>query len=558
MTDPRREAILIRRLDETGFDDRTADVIECVAGAEYTCLTFQTAMGSPKEYRYSARKILVLRNPERQPLGERDCVSVRGQFVQGVTEVWRFDGPGQTWWRVFSLAGEHEAYHMCVQDEFTIVPAAELPPAAYDVLNYWHDVVSRLEPMDPLRPLYEKFRTVPQGSVLDLYLRGVAPEASVDPGELIFPFSTNLSQREALTKGLSHRISVIDGPPGTGKTETILSLVANIIRTPGKTVGVVSSNNAAVRNVRDKLAKEGLVHVAADLGNSKVKSDFFTHQHPEDLKVQRQAGRTPEARPAAGLISALDDRIQSLQVTARDLATRRQELAAFKLERRHFGQHVGSHNLPPLPALAILQRPAVRILEFLAETASVPADESPLRRVFRRVRGRFRYGPTKHIDPYDTDVVLRLQAAFYDQRIAELEQQILQLERQRDQNHDPGLEGDLRQLSRQALDASLHERYATGGSQTYSAGSYRPSFNAFAHDYPVILSTCHSLPGSIPDGVLLDYLIIDEASQVDLLVASAALSRARNLIVVGDLQQLPPHSQSGCSPTCPASAGGQL
>jgi hypothetical protein len=539
MTDPRREAILIRRPDESGFDDRTSDVVECVAGADYTYLTFQPAKGSPKKYRYSTRKILVLSNPERQRLGDRDCVSVRGQFVQGVTEVWRFDGPGQTWWRVFSLNGGHETHQMCVQDEFAIVPAAELPPAAYDVLNYWHDVVSHLETKDPLRPLYEKFRTVPQGSVLDLYLRGAAPDASADPGELIFPFSTNLSQREALRKGLTHRISVIDGPPGPGKTETILTLVANIIRTPGKTVGVVSSNNAAVRNVRDKLTAEGLGHVAADLGNNEVKVNFFTGDHPGNTEVQRKAGRTPVPRPAAGQISDLDERVQHAQTTARELATRRQELAAFKLERRHFGQHIGSHDLPPLPALAILQRPSVRILEFLAETASVPANEGPFQRLFRRVRGRFRYGPTKHIDPYDTDVVLRLQAAFYDKRIAELEQQVLQLERQSDQNHAPGLEGDLRRLSRQALAASLHERYATGGSQSYSVGSYRRHFSAFAHDYPVILSTCHSLPGSIPDGFLLDYLIIDEASQVDLLVAGSALSRARNLIVVGDLQQLP-------------------
>lgn len=539
MVDPRREAILIRRPDESGFDDRTSDIVECAPGADYTSLTFQSAKGSPKKYRYSSGKVLVLRNPQRQPIGGRDCVSVRGQLVQAVTEVWRFDGPGQTWWRIFTLNGGHGTHQMCVQEEFTFVPAAELPPAAYDVLNYWHDVVSCLEPTDPLRPIYEKFRTVPQGSVLDLYLRGAALDASADPGELIFPFASNLSQREALKKGLSHRVSVIDGPPGTGKTETILTLVANIIRIPGKTVGVVSSNNAAVRNVRDKLTQEGLGHVVADLGNNEVKGDFFTGDHPRNIQAQRKAGRTPAPRPAAGLISGLDDQLQYLQVTARELATLRQELTAFSLERRHFTQHIGSHNLPPLPALAILQRPAVRILEFLAETASLPTDESPLRKFFRRVRGRFRYGPTRHIDPHDTDVVLRLQAAFYDNRIAELEQQILQLERQHDQNHAPGLEGDLRQQSRQALDAGLQERYATAGSESYSVGNYRRHFNAFAHDYPVILSTCHSLPRSIPDGFLLDYLIIDEASQVDLLVAGAALSCARNLIVVGDLQQLP-------------------
>jgi superfamily I DNA and/or RNA helicase len=40
----------------------------------------------------------------------------------------------------------------------------------------------------------------------------------------------------------------------------------------------------------------------------------------------------------------------------------------------------------------------------------------------------------------------------------------------------------------------------------------------------VLVSTCHSLPASIAKGYLLDYLIIDEASQVDLLAAGLALS----------------------------------
>lgn len=55
-----------------------------------------------------------------------------------------------------------------------------------------------------------------------------------------------------------------------------------------------------------------------------------------------------------------------------------------------------------------------------------------------------------------------------------------------------------------------------------------------------MLSTCHSLRASISDGYLLDYLIIDEASQVNLLTAGLAMSCARNVIVVGDQKQLPP------------------
>ena len=50
--------------------------------------------------------------------------------------------------------------------------------------------------------------------------------------------------------------------------------------------------------------------------------------------------------------------------------------------------------------------------------------------------------------------------------------------------------------------------------------TYKREFPKFTQDYPIILSTFHSLGSSLTDGHLLDYLIIDEASQVDLLAAA--------------------------------------
>jgi very-short-patch-repair endonuclease len=81
------------------------------------------------------------------------------------------------------------------------------------------------------------------------------------------------------------------------------------------------------------------------------------------------------------------------------------------------------------------------------------------------------------------------------------------------------------------------------------------TFNDFIKDYPALLSTCHSLRDSIADGYLLDYLIIDEASQVNLLLAGLAMSCARNVVVVGDQRQLSPipiSAANGLMPPVPA------
>jgi hypothetical protein len=537
MIDPRREAVLIRRRDRPGVEDKTPDVVDYRVDGDVIHITFRTPNG-PRSYRYSARNVMVLRDPVSTSVDDRTCISLRGQAVHGITHLLCFHGPGGAWWRVFFADSDGESYRTCHQEEISIERSPDTGAQTSEVLNYWHNVVSHLAQDDPLRRPYANFRTVPQESVLDLYLRGHSPDPEPELDEYIFPFSSNLSQREALRKGLAYRISVIDGPPGTGKTQTILNLVANIVRFPGKSVAIVSSNNAAVENVRDKLAKEGFGHVVADLRRNDLKRDFFERQHVENMDAQRRMGASPVASPAAGRISELDERLQQLQAIARELAGKRQELAAYKLEQRHFSRHLADHDPAPLPPLTLLQAPSSRILEFLAESASISANERPLRRLFRRIRSRLRYGSTRDIDPGNTDVVMRLQAAYYDSRIGELEKQIEQAAGHLAGNDFPALEEELRQLSRQSLNAGLYQRYAGVRPQNYSEGSYLRQFTSFTTGYPVVLSTCHSLRRSVPSGYLFDYLIIDEASQVDLLAAGLALSCARNVIVVGDLRQL--------------------
>ena len=57
--------------------------------------------------------------------------------------------------------------------------------------------------------------------------------------------------------------------------------------------------------------------------------------------------------------------------------------------------------------------------------------------------------------------------------------------------------------------------------------------------FPVILSSTYTLLNSIPKWFLLDYVIVDESSQVDLITAILILSCCKNVIIVWDRKQLP-------------------
>ena len=66
--------------------------------------------------------------------------------------------------------------------------------------------------------------------------------------------------------------------------------------------------------------------------------------------------------------------------------------------------------------------------------------------------------------------------------------------------------------------------------------------SGFYSEYPVVLSTTFSSRSCLPyfsQDFLFDYLIMDEASQVDVATGALALSCAKNVVIVGDKMQLP-------------------
>lgn len=66
-------------------------------------------------------------------------------------------------------------------------------------------------------------------SALSNYIDGTNPAVSTSNKILIYPFGCNESQKLAVETSLKNSISIVEGPPGTGKTQTILNIIANLI-----------------------------------------------------------------------------------------------------------------------------------------------------------------------------------------------------------------------------------------------------------------------------------------------------------------------------------------
>lgn len=97
-----------------------------------------------------------------------------------------------------------------------------------------------------LNRAYQKILFVENGTALYSYLNpSIKPKKDKEFNSvLLFPFGINQSQYQAVKNAMENQISVIEGPPGTGKTQTILNIIANLIYND-KSVAVVSNNNSA-------------------------------------------------------------------------------------------------------------------------------------------------------------------------------------------------------------------------------------------------------------------------------------------------------------------------
>jgi len=79
-----------------------------------------------------------------------------------------------------------------------------------------------------------------------------AEKTNQDNKPLLEIFSLNTAQKNAIKKSLQDPLTVITGPPGTGKSQVVLNIIANAVH-HNKTVLFASKNNKAVDVVIEKL-----------------------------------------------------------------------------------------------------------------------------------------------------------------------------------------------------------------------------------------------------------------------------------------------------------------
>lgn len=524
--------VLLRNSKTGEMEDRTAKISRLVFKNDEAAVTYESAN---KTYTYKVENVLSFERIKDINL-DHVIIYVNEFLIREYTKAIDFG----EYFRIFDNQQRAVIHHKSKVTFKKSCLESKNPKAVFDFFKSLSAYVSVTDDgKKVLLNQYEKMIRVSDESVLSTFISGSAMQKNKHDEVLIFPFGFNLSQREAVRKSLENPISIIEGPPGTGKTQTILNIIANVISLK-KTVGVVSGNNSATSNVQEKLMKNGYGFFTALLGNSSIKKEFFEHnqlkipglngweQAPEEMKVLSEQLQ----KANADLTELLEDRNR--------MAELQNELSKYKVEQTYYENNFKGKFLVSSSFSIYKKWSNDSILTFITQFEEFMSGGQK-EKILAKALLFFKYGiyKFKFLIENQEDVISSFKKLYYQNSIEDRERSISLIKARLENKSFEELMKTYSDLSSKFFKAELHNSFSKRARGNYTTKSFKYNFENFIKDYPVILSTTHSIKTSIAENYLFDYLIIDEASQVDLVTASLALSCCKNVIIVGDVNQLP-------------------
>lgn len=400
-----------------------------------------------------------------------------------------------------------------------------------------YNFLSGEEPLKPQKPKDE----------LGSFFKIINSRDKNADNNIIYPFGFNLSQKIAVEKAIENKLSTIEGPPGTGKTQTILNIIANIV-SRGESVAVVSSNNSATKNIVDKLKKYDVNFIAAYLGNNENKQDFINSQ----IRLPDIQKWYLEDKEINNLYLSLNSKYKLLQEMLSkqtNLAKLKQELNGYEIEIKHHKALLENFEIKHIPPEISNIKSWQKAIEmsYLFDVAGIDFKKpNPIIEIIKNILEFFKIVKFKKtiiielLKKYDKNYLIALcEERFYEIKTNEIKEEILNIKEKLEYYDFNEKMKEYSELSAKIFRAKLAQKYQSKNREIYTINDLLSKSEKFIKDYPVILSTTYSLRSCLSNDVMYDYVIVDEASQVDLATGVLALSCAKKAVIVGDLKQLP-------------------
>lgn len=384
-----------------------------------------------------------------------------------------------------------------------------------------------------LNRAYQKILFVEKWTALYSYLNpSIKPKDKEFNSILIFPFGINQSQYQAVKNAMENQISVIEGPPGTGKTQTILNIIANLIYN-GKSVAVVSNNNSATANVFEKLKQFDFDYICATLGRKENKENFIQNQNGLYPNFEYNENDKIEANPNKN--KELIEQLEEFFNLQNNIAINKNILSELKIEIEHFIKQENISNLPKIRNIKSLNSQKIMNIKIRLEELKRVGIFLKLKLILLYGIGDFKFYK-KSIN----EIINVYDKIYYTLKEKELNEAIEKDSKRFELLSKNNIIETLKNNSISILRTYLKNKYKNKKERKiFTLEDLNKKSEKFILEYPVIFSTTYSIGKCLNKDFKFDYLIIDEASQVDLITGALALYNAKNAVIVGDRKQLP-------------------
>lgn len=520
----------------------TADVTFC----KYNNQThkYDITFKNGTTYYYNYANVKWLKDPQvLDPILYK--ISHNGQEFFGITALYLFSSSSRKYLHICFENGTERDYNVA---ELNITKSCLSDSDSNNVFTYLKRIAdfNELKANDGTKLLqkqYEKISFIKGDTALAAYLNPNKYQNNHSEAVIpIFPFGCNASQFKAVKAALENQISVIEGPPGTGKTQTILNIIANLL-IAGKTVQIVSNNNTATENILEKLSssKYDMGFFVAPLGNSENKAEFINRQTGIYPDISSWKDESFNEFFSLSEVEGLSIKLNDIFTIQERLALAKQELQALETEQKYFEEYSNMTDLDIGDSIFKKQLSSEELMR-LWQDCQIFFEQNKKISFMLRLKSKFIYGISDwhFYERSVSEVISIFQKLYYRLKHNELRTEITSLQKELSGINAADEISKFTDVSMRFFKNCLYKKYGSKAQRPiFSGNDFFKNYTSIQSEYPVVLSATFSARSSLHKNASFDYLIMDEASQVDVATGALALSCAKNAVIVGDTKQLP-------------------
>lgn len=435
--------------------------------------------------------------------------------------------------RIIFKDGSNKLYS---KDQLDIKDNGLEDPVVENNFTYFREISKQIDlynDYDGVSEIFEKISVINPNSALVNYLNPKSIEIEDDFDFAIYPFGFNLSQKEAVEKALTSKINIIKSSSITSRTEVILNITATAVL-EGKNVAIVTKDNFSAVKYLEILKQSGIDFTINHLkenetdsfqnnceqwirnSSSKFESENLSNKKEDFVSIQK------------GLVEKLENqvKVESLAIQKSYLLT---EKASFKkdIESKELKIPVSMLNFSP-----------EKILAFKDEYSLIIKKQGHIS-FLRKIMFIFKYNILDFGFYNIKFEVLEniLNEVYNDLKIDAIDEEIKLLKNNLDKSKMDNEIEKIKERSMEILKCGLYECFKNSEEMNTSKEEEESETLKKKINYPIVTSAIDFFINSIDNKCIFDYVILDEASGMDIVTGVLAFARGKNIIVIDNLNE---------------------